>query len=250
MSSISALSLITDAYLTLNVFQPGESIPNVQAQESLRHLNRFVGYLAQRGLMTPAIAREIYPNVTGKGGPSNPYTVGLGGDINTAKPPNQTSVTGAGLLLPGPSPQTEIPRAVMTDDGYQAIRQKELPNGLFTAIYYNPTYTTGFGTLNLWPVPDNNLNSLVLYLKKALTTFADLNTVYNIPDAYEDMLLNNLVKRMAKPNGVVIDDDMRIAAANSLNLIAYSNMKITDMPNDYAQMDDRRWGYNIQTGNM
>ncbi len=50
--------------------------------------------------------------------------------------------------------------------------------------------------------------------------------------------------------GGTLTDDDRQMAKNSLSLIKRSNVKMSDMPEDFGQMQDRRFGYNIQTGNM
>lgn len=248
MSATTAIAIETAAFTVLNVFQPGEQIPSDQAESARGFLNRMIGSWAQQRLTIPSVAREVFGTVSGKGGPANPYTIGIGGDLNTARPPNQASVVGAGLVLPQNAPTlTEIPRAIYTDDDYQAIAEKTLPNGLFTGVYYNPTFTSGFGSINLWPVPDNALNSLVLYLEKALTTFATLYTIYNVPDAYEEAMVYNLARRLAKPWGATVDADLGQMATSSLSQIKRTNVKMNDMPNDFSA--DRRLGYNIQTGN-
>jgi len=248
MEQVTALGLETAAFAVLNVFQPGEAIPNDQAQLALGFLNRMVGGWALRSFTIPAVARLVFPLIANKGGPSNPYSVGLGGDLNIQRPVSQSSFTGAGLLLATPTPNVEIPRALATDDGYRSIQIKELTSTLFTTIYYNPTFSVQFGTLQLWPVPDNALHSLVLYLQQALSTFATLQTVYNVPDGYGDALTYNLARRLAKPWGATVDDDLAQSALLSLNLVQRANVKLTDLANDIQIGGDRRHDYNIQTG--
>lgn len=251
MPATSALAIETAAFEVLNVFQQGNPIPPADAQSALGFLNRMVGNWAQQALTIPAVVRDVFPLVAGKGGPSNPYTIGIGGDLNTAKPPNQSSITGVGQLLnQSITSITEIPCAYYTDDGYQAIQIKELPNGLFTGLYYNPVFTAGFGSINLWPVPNIGINSLVLYSQKALTRFTSLTALYIVPDGYEEALVYNLARRIAKPWGGTLDSDLVQMATNSLATIKRSNVKMADMPNDYAQMSDLRYGYNVNVGNM
>lgn len=251
MPATTALAIETAAFEVLQVFQAGQSIPNSEAQSALGFLNRMIGNWAQQALTIPAIVREVFPLVSGKGGPSNPYTIGIGGNLNTAKPPNQASITGVGQLLNQSFTSiTEIPCAYYTDDGYQAIQIKDLPNGLFTGLYYNPTFTAGFGSINLWPVPNIGINSLVLYSQKALARFSSLTATYIVPDGYEEAMVYNLARRIAKPWGATLDADLLQMATNSLATIKRTNVKLADMPNDYAQMSDLRYGYNINTGNM
>lgn len=250
-SITSALAIETEVFSILNVYQVGEPVSNADAQGLLRFLNRMLGAWALQNLTIPAIARDIFPIVAGKGGPSNPYTIGTGGDLNIARPPTQSNITGAGLLLNASVPlPVEIPRTVLTDDAWQAIQIKDLTSTLFTSIYYNAVYANSLGTINLWPIPDNTLNSLVLYTQKALVQFADLTTQYVLPDGMEEAIIYNLARRAAKPWGATVDSDLAQMATNSLSQIKRSNVKMADMPNDFAGISQRPFGYDIQTGNM
>jgi hypothetical protein len=247
--SITGLGVITQAFNVLNVFMPGEPIPPAQSSRALSFLNLMMGSWAQQALTVPSIAREVFTLTAGKGGPSNPYTIGIGANLNTVRPANQSSVVGAGLNLNASSPVVEIPRDVLTDSAYQRIQIKELQNALFTSVYYNPTFaTTGFGTVNLWPVPNTSMNDLVLYLEKAITSFADLTTTYEVPPGYEEALVYNLARRLAKPWGQTVDADLAEMAIESRKIIKRKNLKMIDLENDFAK--DPRGGYNINTGNM
>ena len=48
-----------DAFFELNVFMPGESIPNSDAQFGLRALNGMIGSWATQPLTIPATARHV-----------------------------------------------------------------------------------------------------------------------------------------------------------------------------------------------
>ncbi len=251
MSQTSALLIETAAFTVLNVFQPGDTIPDADAQSALGFLNRMVSSLRQQSLTIPVVARETFDLTANKGGPSNPYTIGTGGDFNTQKPPSQQSIVGVGLLLNSSSPVVEIPRALFTDDAWEAVQVKELTNELFTDLYYNPTYATSdLGTINLWPVPNTSANDIALYLSKALVSFSTLTATYYIPDAYEEMLVYNLARRMVTPWGAPSDvaADVMDMARNSLSLVKRTNVKMTDLPTDPAITANNRFSYNIQTG--
>lgn len=250
--STTGLTVIRAAFEGLNVFQPSESVPSTDANSALGYLNRMLGQLAQMSLTIPAIAREVFAASSGKGGPSNPYTIGIGGDLNTARPPNQSSLVNVAVIINNTVPlaqQVETPRDVLTDDDYDAIQIKDLPNQLFTGVYYNPTYAGGFGAINLWPVPNVTTTSLVLYLRKQLASFSSLVAVYDIPDGYEQAIIDNLILKLAKPWGAIVDGDMRMAAANSLSQIKRINVKMSDTPNDFSRIAALRYGYDINSGN-
>jgi len=72
----TALAIITASFEILNVFMQGESIDAKHSQSALGFLNRMTSGWAQQTLTIPAIARVIFALTAGKGGPSNPYTIG------------------------------------------------------------------------------------------------------------------------------------------------------------------------------
>lgn len=240
----TALSVITAAFELGNVFQAGDPIPAADSQAALGWLNRMVSGWAQQASTIPAIARHVFALVSGKA----EYSIGIGGDLNIVKPANQNSIVAVGLLLGASTPPVEIPRGLLTDDGWQSVQIKGLTNSLFTDLYYNPTFAaTGLGTINLWPIPLDSVNSLVLYVAQALTQFVDLTTVYQVPDGLEEVLIYNLWRRLAKPWGRVLEADDLAMAGSTLRAFKRSNLKLSDLPNDLLFQHARGF-YNIDTG--
>lgn len=244
--SLTAGAIIARAYRGLNMFQGGASIPAFMELDAFDRLNAMMGVWAQQSLTVPAIARDVFALVAGKGGPSNPYTIGVGGDFNTDRPPSQTSITGVGLVMGGTSPVVEIQRTLYTDDGYTSISIKELSNALFTGLYYNPTFAGDLGMVQLWPVPNTNVNSLALYRRRQLTRFANLTTTYDFPPACEEALVYQLEDRLAGPNGRAMPDSDRRLGVAAFDIFQRSNVKLADQMNDFAK--DRRAVYNIISG--
>lgn len=162
-----------------------------------------------------------------------------------------TPATGTITETPLTAQAVEIPRTVITDDGYQAIQIKSLTNALFTNVYYNPTFP--YGTIFLWPCPNTDENQLVLYLQNAFGGFADLSTSYDYPDlpGYAEALEYNLAVRLATPYSrplSSIPDVVRLAQ-ESLGMIKRANNRLVDLPSDATLLTwNRRGGYNINTG--
>lgn len=249
MPQTTALTLITGAFNRLNVFMPGQTIPARNANDGLSYLNTMMSSWKQITQRQAYRAREVFALVGGKGGPSNPYTIGPGGDFNTVKPASQNEIVGCGLLIGGTNPQAEIPRAILTDDADEAIQIKELANpGFFTAMYYNPTYSNDLGTIELWPVPSNADNSLVLYRTGAIAAFTSLQATVYVPDGAEDAIYWDLAFRMAPSYGRTFTEDMKLNRRLALQNFDRANLKLSDLPQDLAFSHSMRYGYNIQTG--
>ncbi len=240
--AVAALDLITDALCELNVFMPGESIPNSDAQLGLRSLNGLLGSWAQQSLTIPVIARHIFPLVVGQGGPDDPYTIGSGGNFDVPRPANQQSVVRAAAWLPASS--LEVPIAVLTDQQWDNLAIKSLAGTMPTQIFYAPTFTSGLGSIYVWPVPTVTTYQLVLYLQQALGSFADLTTAYQMPPGYRDALMYDLARRLASPNGREVSQDLKDKADHALMVIKRSNVKTVDCSNYFSQ---RSW-FDINSG--
>ena len=259
MPSITATSVILAALGDLNVLQKGETLSSFSdgGTDEFTRLNFLVGQLAQQGLIAPAIGKLIFPLVAGKGGAANPYTIGVGGDLNTPRPPYQDNVVGAGLILGRTTlpvaQQVTIPRPLITDDGFETMRLQDLTSTLFTTVYYRPDYAGDLGSIILWPVPTDLTNALVLYVQGMLSTFADLTTSYSVPPGYEALFHWNLAENLLIPYGRVgtpIDARITAQAIKAMALVKRSNIHLSDLPNDLLGIGGhgRSHGYNILTG--
>lgn len=242
---VSALYVITQAYRDLGVLRQNETPSAFLAQDGLARLNQLIDSWGAMTQTMRFVSRQTFPIVSNQ----ETYTIGPGGDIDIPQAPQ--SLYGAGLLLNGSAPQpVELVRGMLTDDGYQQISIKDLSNTLFTNLYYRPTYSAGLATIVLWPVPTDNTNSIVLYLRDMLAPFANLDTEFPIPYGYADALEYNLALRLARPNAVAtasIPDIVDLASA-TLTTLKRSNVRITDLPLDPAWTHSRRGGYNINSG--
>lgn len=141
----------------------------------------------------------------------------------------------------------EVPRAIITDDAFQANQVKNLTNSQSTIVYFNQTYP--LATIILWPVPDTTVNSLALYWNAQVAQFANLSTSYYFPPGYPEALEFNLAVRLCTPAyGRTIDPSILQLARESLAWVKRTNTKLSDLPTDPAITHDRRGGYNILTG--
>ena len=242
----TANDIVTGAMELLGAYAPGESIPSSDMLMGFRRLNMMMRSWMIQPLTIPVVTRVAFPLTANKGGPGNEYTIGPGGDFDTIRP--ATGFTSVGLLLGGTTPPVEMPRAILTDDGWAGIQVKTLSSPLFTSLYYNPTFTTGLGSINLWPIPDNALHQVVLYFAQQISEFADLTTQYIFSPGYEEAIEYNLAVRLAAPFGMAISGDVATMAIRSLANIKRANTKLTDLPVDPALTRDQRAGYNIVSG--
>ena len=178
---------------------------------------------------------------------SNTFTYTILGN-----PPSPASGTITTQAFQNLNSQVEIPIAMLTDDAYQSIRVKGMSNSQYTQAYYQATQP--YGTLYLWPMPTTGDNAIVLYLATQFQGFANLTRDYTFADVagYEEALEYNLATRLATPYGRDLPTDIAQLAVKSLASVKRKNYTITDVASDaaLATSGDRRYGYNIQTGNL
>lgn len=249
MPAITGTTLCEDAFALLGVFLPGEAMPGPDGAYALRMLNDLLSEWSQRPPHIPVIARERFPLVANQGGPTTGISIGPGGTFNTAKPANQNSVVSASLVYTATPPTLEVryPLTILTDDAYSALAVPAMTGTQPTCLYYNPTYALDRGSIHLWPVPDNALNALELFLQKSVPQFADLSTTYYLPDGLPRALKYNLADGLQVPYGKDLSEKAQRIVVSSLATFKRSNSgKLTDVPNDWFR---GRGHYNIATDN-
>lgn len=248
MPAITGTQIVGDAFALLNVFLPGESVPANDGQLALRFLNDLLSEWAQRPQMIPVIKPERFDLVANQGSPTNPYTIGDGGDFDTTKPANQNSIVSANLILTATSPEVRVPLGIYTDQAYDANQLPTMTSSQPTSLYYNPTYATDLGSIYLWPVPNVNTNDLELFIQQPIAQLANLSTTYYVPDGLPRALKYNLASTIAGMYGRQLNArDEQIAVA-SLATFKRSNTKLSDLMNDaWMFTGGRRTLYNINT---
>lgn len=249
MPATTGTEICQDAFALLNVFLPGEAMGQADGATALRALNNMLSSMANRAQFIPIITRNAFAMQTGKGGPNNPYTIGLGGDFNVVKPATQASIPSANLILTSSVPTVRIPLGIYTDDAYDANAIPDLANLQPTGLYYNPTYVGDLGSIFLWPVPNVNFNLLEIFIQQSVARFADLTTTYYLPDGWIEALEYNLADRLQTPYGKQMSQAAQRIAVSSMGVIKRANTKLSDLMNDALSFtQDRNTFYNILTG--
>ena len=176
----NARSIIEAASRKIQVLGRGQTLSAQEAQNALEALNGLLGmFSAQAGTIVNNV-RESF-NLNG----ATSYTIGIGGDFNTDKPVDVT----AAFVRIGSTDYTlkQINAAEYAAIGFKAI------TGIPELFYYENN--TPLGRMFLYPVaPSYQLN---IYSLKALTSFADLTTDYDMPEGMFDMLVYNLAVAIA-----------------------------------------------------
>ncbi len=232
--SVTAQAIIKDAYIFIGMNGIGLAPDAAEAVQGLSCLNQILEQWSLMPLTIPVTAREVFPLTAGRGGPSDPYTIGPSGDFDTSRP---TSISNVGLLFTDTSEPYEISRSLYTNDGYASIVQKELTSAYFAGLWYSPTSTSGWAQIQLWPVPSTDGTSLVLYRPIQLREYATVNTAYDLPPGARPALTWELASWLSDIAGQNWTASMEQKKNTSLAVYQRGNTVMADLGFDAALTD-------------
>ena len=218
--TITASAIIKRAMRLIKAVAAGESPTAAEQQDCLTALNGMVDSWLLERLTIPQVLRTTEVLVSG----TQDYTVGSGGNIDIDRP---NWIQDAGIIPAGITSETPI--AILSDDQWAQIRIKSQTAAFPMGIYYNYAFSSGLGTISVWPVPDT-APTLVIYTPKAsITTFAALATSYVVPPGYERAITYNLALEIADEFSKPVPPAVAMIALESKANIKRANIRMLQL---------------------
>lgn len=224
--------LISESFYEIGVYSPGDTVDPIHINFGGVRLNSMIDAFKVERLI---IYREQRTGPFNLVANTQTYFIGSGATWNTARP---TWIDFAGLLdiTSGASPTPEYPIHIFNDDEWARIVQKGRTSTLPTAIWYDRTYDSARGTINVYPVP-TLANQIVLYSPVPVGEFTlpdDLTEEVSFPPGYRDFLMYHLAIRLA-PTFHVTPSELTLAQANlAMEKVKISNLRIRTLRVDPA----------------
>jgi hypothetical protein len=198
-----------------------------QYDEGVETFNEMMDSWRAQSWRVPCTARTVFPLVATQ----KTYTIGpTGADFTAARPPR---VLNAGLVLTNQTPNPEWPLAILTQEQYALIRNKDWSSSWPIAVFYNPTFAAGKAELTFYPVP-SAANSVALYLEQSITEVEGLTSGLVLPPGYRKAIVENLAvaiaarnPKRARPGPTLLRD-----AAESIQVIEALNYRPTQRLSD------------------
>lgn len=235
--------LITFALTRINVLEPGVDPTGDQLRDSFAFLNLMLDDWQTQRLTMPYTQVVTAPFSPVKGTPTNPYTVGTGGDINMLRPVYIDHINWRDETQVFP---LERPLTPLTSDAYSAIPQKTLTSPIPGAWYYQPTYANNLGALYVWMIPQQANTTLVVYAPAPIAQFATVDATVILPPAYTFALIDNLAVILAGSFRENLPPDPGLVRNATLTKdhLMRANVTLADLSVDPA-LTTRRGVYNI-----
>lgn len=182
--------LIRKSMLLIGAVSSGESLSADEAADGLSSLNDLLDSWSTDGLLIPASTIEEFTLTPGQAS----YTIGVGGNFDTANP----QVIEEARLKDVSGTAFELPMSVYNIQQYADITQKTMQSSQPEALFFQRG--APLSTIYLYSVP-SAANKLVLYSKKALSSFASVNDSISLPPGYQRALRYNLALELAVEYG-------------------------------------------------
>jgi len=177
-------TIINDAAIDLGVLVAGMSLASDDEAWVLRKLNYMLNSFSKEGLIFNVKVRD---NALSLVSGQSVYTIGTGGDFNTARP---NMITKAFIRVN----DTDYPVKIRPMDEYDSLIDKSARTGRPLKLFYSPEYSKG--DIYLYPKPDDTY-SLYLISEKPFTTYSSVGTTVELPGEYDELFMTNLAVRIA-----------------------------------------------------
>lgn len=198
--------LIKAAYLNLGAVDIEEEPTPAQYAQGLLSLNSMLAAWSRGRMTLYGLFDESFTLTAGKG----EYTVGTGGELNTAWP----FLIESAFIRDANG--TDYPLQIVTQGQYDSLTIKTTQSRPEYLLYNPKGYPTG--TMTLFFVPDAAY-TLFWTAQKVITSYASIEDSVGIAPEYEEALEYNLTARLAPKCGVDLSRELAMLAVSSKSII-------------------------------
>lgn len=154
------------------------------------------------------------------------YTVGPGQDFDIPRPDRIEAAFIRQLVPNNPSPVDWSLRPIQSYEEYSQITLKNLSAAPSEAFFYDSGYPVG--QVYPWPLA-NNQYELHILVKVALSQFANMEDVVNLPPEYEQAIYSQIKVQARSAYGLPADPEMIGEAKATLATIRKANFQLGRM---------------------
>ncbi len=226
----TAQTIIDRACRLIGAVASGESPSTDETADCLVALNAMLDSWNADRLAIYALV-DVTKTLTSNDGT---YTIGSGGDINTARP---LRIDGAYVT----DSDVDIPVQIIDAAAWDGIALKTTTANYPELLYYERSYPLGI--IHLWPVPTST-DVLTLTVESQLSSFNKAAPSVSLPPGYERALAYSLAIEIAPEFGRPVPQEVAKVARVSLAAIKRRNVSVPTLQVEFAG----RGRQNILTG--
>lgn len=153
---------------------------------------------------------------------SQSYSIGPGGDLNTARPNKVESAFVRMMNTTAPN-QVDYPLEIIrAREDYDRIYLKSMQS-FPQYLFYDSAYP--LGNLFAWPIPDAQFE-LHVTLMEQLQTFATPYDDFEMPPEYQEAIMYNLALRIYPMYGLQVNEAVAALAKASMNILEAANVQV------------------------
>jgi len=213
----TARDLIEIALYDAGIFGMGQSPNAIDINRGLTRLNDMINqWKRNRWLVYHLVDTDKV--MTG----ATSYTVGTGGYFDIDRPDRLEAARIIQNNPPSPNDVGWPLQLIQSRENYNNIRLQHLGSFPYY-IFYDAAFP--LGSVFPWPLPSSQY-TLRLTTKAVLQTFADLSTVYEMPEEYKRAIRFNLQVEMMSAYKLPVDDNVAKMATGALSTIRNANTQI------------------------
>lgn len=234
--AIAAQDIINSALRLIIALQSGEVPSAAESQDALFILNQMIDAWNAEQLMIFVIQREVFSLVSGQ----QVYTMGPGGNFNTARPAKIDRISVINFYNP-PQP-LELPLDYITQQEWQNVPVKSIQSALPQLVWDDQAFP--LRNLSYWPIPNSTPLQTAIYDWVALSYFQNLTNQFIFPPGYVEAIRYNLALRLAPEWGATARPDVVALAEQSKSRVESINAPIVDLRCDPALVTANQSLYN------
>lgn len=187
--AIAAQNIINSALRLIVALQSGEVPSAAESNDALFVLNQMIDSWNAERLMIFVIQREVFSLVSNQ----QTYTMGPGGQFNTARPAKIDRISVINFYNPPQPP--ELPLDYINQQEWQNIPVKNILSALPQVVWDDQAFP--LRNLNYWPIPNQTPLQTAIYDWVALSYFPNLTNQFIFPPGYVEAIRFNLAVRLA-----------------------------------------------------
>lgn len=202
--------LVFGALRLIGAVDANASLTAQEAADGMEALNLLIGSLNTERLTIYTIRSEEFTLTGGQGS----YTMGPGGNFNTARP---VRIEDAKYKVG----DQEYPLRVLNDQEWQSLDLRTL-GGFPSCLHDSGAYP--LAVISLWPVP-SAADKVLLFTWKAISEFTQVTDEILLPPGYGRMLKYNLAVELAPEFNAAVPDSVALIARESKAAIKRLNIQ-------------------------